>query len=344
MHKILIFSDVHWSTNTSIVRRRGNKYSQRLEYLINSMNWVNEIALSNKCDAMICAGDFFDKAQCNDEEITALRDIKWNSLPCYFLCGNHESSVPDLRFSSLKMLESENHFIISEPTIWRYNNDENEIMFLPYIVESDRKPINDYFQRSCGKNILISHNDIQGINYGGFESKIGFPIIDLKSSFDLVLNGHLHNSEWIAPNLLNVGSFSAHNFTNDSNRYNYGIWILDLDTLKIDFIENPYSLQFYKFNIMGSPDLSKLTTIKNNAVISVRCASSFAEQCKSIITNKLKDKVLESKLTIEHALDTNNTATIADLQVNHLEKFIEFCKANIANTAALESELAEICK
>ena len=42
--KYLIFSDCHWSTYTSILRSRGKKYSTRLEYLIESLNWVNKVA------------------------------------------------------------------------------------------------------------------------------------------------------------------------------------------------------------------------------------------------------------------------------------------------------------
>lgn len=36
--KILIYSDVHWSTNMSIITQMGLKYSVRLEQLLKSMN------------------------------------------------------------------------------------------------------------------------------------------------------------------------------------------------------------------------------------------------------------------------------------------------------------------
>lgn len=38
MKKFLIASDLHWSQYSSIVRKRGKKYSVRLHNLINSMN------------------------------------------------------------------------------------------------------------------------------------------------------------------------------------------------------------------------------------------------------------------------------------------------------------------
>ena len=61
--RFLIFGDVHWSTYGSIVRSRGDKYSTRLEYLISSMNWVEKLAQTNKCDSIIGLGDFFDHSE-----------------------------------------------------------------------------------------------------------------------------------------------------------------------------------------------------------------------------------------------------------------------------------------
>lgn len=342
--KILIFSDVHWSTNSSIIRTNSEKYSTRLEYLIAGINWINELAIQKNCEAMICAGDFFDKPQCSDEEITALREVKWNNLPCYFLCGNHESSVSDLRYSSLKILESKNHFIISEPTVWKYNNDENEIRFLPYIIESNRKNIDEYFWKCLGKNIFISHNDLAGVHYGLFESKIGFSVEEINANCDLYLNGHLHNSEWISPKILNVGSISGHNFTNDSSRYKYGIWILDTDTLTVEFIENPYGLNFYKVEIMAKKDLKILESLKNNAVVFVKCNSKLFEDCKKKIS-ELKN-ILEKRITIVRDLEVSDQASsIEDLHgTDYLEKLVNFCKANINNSDILDQELNELCK
>ena len=229
--KILIFSDCHWSTNSSIVRSRGQKFSTRLEFLISSMNWLNELAVKENCSEMICAGDFMDKSILNDEEITALQNIYWNDLPCIFLCGNHESSVADLRYSSIKAVESKSRLIVSDSG---YNQicDDTQIHFLPYILETEKQELKTYLNKnnSCVKHFIISHNDFAGINYGGFESTLGFSINEIEENCDLFLNGHLHNSEWITDKILNVGSFSGHYFTNDSNRYKYGVWNLDTDS------------------------------------------------------------------------------------------------------------------
>ena len=59
--KILVFGDCHWSTYSSILRKRGLNYSTRLHNLIDSINWVEEQAIENHVDVVVGLGDFFDK-------------------------------------------------------------------------------------------------------------------------------------------------------------------------------------------------------------------------------------------------------------------------------------------
>lgn len=74
--KILLYTDVHVSEFSSIIRSMGEKYSTRLENLIASINWAEKIATENNCDEIICLGDFFDKPELNSSELTAMKEIK----------------------------------------------------------------------------------------------------------------------------------------------------------------------------------------------------------------------------------------------------------------------------
>ena len=42
--RALIYSDVHISQDSSILKSLGGKYSTRLEYIIKSLNWAEELA------------------------------------------------------------------------------------------------------------------------------------------------------------------------------------------------------------------------------------------------------------------------------------------------------------
>lgn len=343
--KICVFSDTHWSKNTSIVCSSGNKYSTRLELLIKSMNWVNELAVKENCSSMICLGDFFDKSQLIDEEIEALREIKWNKLNTYYLVGNHESSVASLDFSTVGLFRNKRVKIVSKPEV--VIADACDLLFLPYITEDNRRPLKDYLDEFKSiidrKLIILSHNELLGINYGAYESKIGFDIKDIESNCDLFLNGHLHNSEWISKKILNVGSLSAHNFTNDSYRYKYGAWILDTETLSMTFFENPYALNFYKITIDSESDLGKLVDIKKNAVISIKCKDNLTEEVRKYLSNV---DVVASKLSFTYDSVISNESTMSIEVSDHLAKFRDFIlsRDDIDNLDIFKEELIEVCR
>lgn len=346
--KIMLFSDIHWSTSSSMITMRGERYSKRLELLIKSLNWIEDLSLKLGCEREICLGDFCDKSVLTDEEISALKEIKWNALKKYFIIGNHESGQHDLKFSTVNALDNPNIKIISKPT--RIDSEKNTYYFLPYIVESDREDLKTILERidqdlpSKQNKIIFSHNDIAGQNYAGFISKIGFSIKEIEDNCDLYLNGHLHNQQWVTKKILNVGSSSAHNFTNDSIVYKYGVWVLDTDTLKLEFYENPYSLNFYKFEILVEKDLFKLDKIKDNSCLSIKLTSDLYEKTKEYLDMK-KDKILAERLTpIKSVENTNSEVSIQDLQSDHLEMLIKFCKETLENSDILNTELAEICK
>ena len=94
--KLLLYSDPHWCEYSSIIRSRGEKYSTRLENEINTINWVQRLAEDKNCNRIICLGDFFDKESLNSEEISALSEIRWSSIPNYFIVGNHEAGINNL--------------------------------------------------------------------------------------------------------------------------------------------------------------------------------------------------------------------------------------------------------
>ena len=345
--KILCFTDNHFCEKCSIIQRYGTKYSMRLENQLQSLNWVEEQALYNGCDAVVCLGDFFDKPELNEQEITAIKDIKWNNLPHYFIVGNHESSINTLQYSSAKVLEAANHFIIDQPATITLPSTACELCFLPYIIESDRKPLKEYFgEKSANTRIIFSHNDLKGIQMGPVVSRTGFEISDIEQNCNLFLNGHLHNGQAITNKVINLGNLTGKDFGENAAKYSHNIFILDLDSLAILPIENPFAFNFYKLDIESQADLCKLDKLKNQSVLSVKCREELLPQVKQKLEElKNKKQLIEFRIIITKDLAiADQTSDISDLTVDHLAKFVECCKEKIADTAVLEAELAEICK
>lgn len=347
--RILLFTDVHWSAYTNIVRQAGEKYSKRLELLISSMNWVNELAVKEGCDCMICAGDFMDKPQLTDKEITALRGIKWNGLKCHFLVGNHESSVNSLDFRSVDAVADDS----TRDIIGDYGNvihdDENgvDILFIPYVTETDRKPLTEFIKGvdKSHKLVIISHNDLKDVQYGGFLSQVGFPMGEIEENCSLFLNGHIHNSEWVSKKVLNLGSLTAHNFTNDSFKYKYGAWVLDTKDLSMSFHENPYSLNFYKVDVVSEDSLKKLDGLKGNAVLSIKCTGNVKEALQeklASLDNVLTYRIVYQSIQGDGAEETKDASQL--LSKDHLAQFREYIIDTLGKSEVVLSELQEVCR
>lgn len=254
----------------------------------------------------------------------------------------------DHKYSSAKIFDLlENSKVITSPDIIRVG--DLQICLLPYVLETDRKPLIDYFNNTFKidyykdkfglqiPRLLLSHNDIAGIQMGKFKSEVGFSINEIEDFADLTINGHLHNGEKISDKIINIGNIFGQNFSEDAAKYDHCAFILDTNTLKIEVYENPYAFNFYKFDLTNT---TKLPEIKPNAVISIKCKAKNVEKIKSeLLTNK---NVLESRITIVPDTNVSEIKTEEKLTVDHLETFRQYVLNNFENSKELLEELSEV--
>lgn len=344
--KILLYTDVHMSKTSSIIRGIGKDYSIRLENIIKSVSWAEEEALARGCDQIICLGDFFDKPEASAQELTALRAIKWSDLPHIFIVGNHEADTASLKYSSTKALEGRGFEVIDKVTIRNYGN--TQITFLPYIKEDIRKPLKEYQKDRdfSKKQIYLSHNDISGIQYGAFLTKDGFTLDEIKANCNLFLNGHIHNGQWLdkEETILNLGNLTGQNSNEDAFKYYHNVAILDTDTLQIDLIENPYAFNFYKIEVKKESDIKILDKTKDNAALIIKCDATLLDSLKKHISTM--KNVVESRIITTHEELTGDQGSeeISISGVDHLEQFKIFCLEHIGNYDIVREELEEVTR
>lgn len=341
--KILLFADLHMCPRASIINKWGTMYPSRLENCITSLNWLEQKAVELGCDCIISLGDFFDKPDLTSETITACNDIEWSNIKHYSIVGNHDASTSSLIFNSVNCLHNDNHTIITTPEV--LSLDDCDICFLPYVTECDRKSLSEYFGKynSLRKKIILSHNDISGIQLGPVISKTGFTIEEIEANCDLFINGHLHNGQAITSKVINLGNLTGKDFGENAFKHSHTAALLDTDTLTLTYIENPHAYNFYKVQIETEQDLTILNTLKNQAVLSIKCDSALIDVTKQYLST-LQDKVLEFRLITVRKPEANIDVTELDFSVDHLARFVECCKSTIENTNILEEELSEICK
>ena len=341
--KILLFADLHMCPRASIINKWGINYPSRLENCVASVNWLERLAEELKCDYIISLGDFFDKPDLTSETITACNEIKWSDIMHYSIVGNHDASTSSLTFNSVNSFVRDRHKVITEPRALIL--DDCDICFLPYIVECDRKPLEEYFKNldTAKPRVILSHNDISGIQLGPVISKTGFSVEEIEANCDLFINGHLHNGQAVSSKVINLGNLTGKDFGEDAFRYSHNAAILDTNTLQLTFIENPQAYNFYKIQIDTKDDLKLLENLKAQAVVSIKCDSTLLEDLKQKL-DELKGLIQESRIIIVKKYEETNESSELDLSVDHLARFVECCKANLEHTTLLEEEISQICK
>lgn len=358
---ILIYTDNHFCANSSIVRGRGTKYTIRLENQLETMRWLVETAKTYNCEAMFSAGDFFDRADLNAEELSALSDIDLQGIPNYFLVGNHEIGRSDCSFSTTNtFLQNNICEIFATPAVIGWGN--TLIYLLPYILEPCKRPVMEYFKdidtSPYKYKILISHNDIKGIQIGRYVTENGFTKEELDNNFDLVINGHIHNQSWVTNKVLNLGNITGQNFSEDGFKYKHQAMILDLDTLHYELLTNPYALNFYKIDWSNDPgiDIINATSMNmRNAVLSLKIDDKNSEYMKYRFdpTNNNPHmaeihcpkacNIVCSRIIVDHQTSIDTTdAAIENLQLDHLKEFQQFVINNMDYNDIVKAELQEV--
>lgn len=345
--KCLIYSDVHFSQDSSIIRTIGSKYSTRLEHLIKSLNWAEKLAEKEKCKVVFNLGDMFDKPNLNAMEISALKDVEWINIPHFILVGNHDSNVGSLEYNSTEVLAKIPNFkIVSKPESFILDNTVFHL--LPYIVEDNRKPLKEYIQKEKYSNvkyhIALSHNDIKGFQFGKFKSPEGFLLEEIDKECDLFLNGHLHTPSFLSKKIVNVGNLCGQNFSEDNFKTAHSAWILDTDTLQLTPYENPYSFNFYKLEIDDKhPSLSDYN-LKNNAVLMIKCDRKYYDKLNEEIKNYNNTISAYRIIVYDNNIVNKSENNIKIEKVDYIKTFNDFIINNLGNSDLIIEELNNICK
>ena len=349
--RLFIFGDCHWSSYSSIVRSRGEKYSTRLENLIKTMSWIEAEAVTKSCDVIVCLGDFFDQSELGAESITALQEIPWSEIPHWFIVGNHEMGRGNLEHSSSHLFNLlPNASVIDEVKF--FNTNDTTIVSIPYILESNRKPLKEYLGNYPLKEnvIILSHNDIAGIQMGQFVSTTGFSIEEIEENCNLFLNGHLHNGAEIGNKIINVGNITGQNFSEDAFTYSHKAYILDTDEKSLESIINPHSMNFYKVDLTNcrptiddSNIQDTLSSLKYPAVATIKINPDINIIVRDLLSTC--ENIIESRLITEGVKGEEPIESIGnDVNLDHIQKFQMYVMENIGKDELTLNELERVSK
>lgn len=317
MAKILICSDNHFTRASSVITKAGEKFSTRLENQIESLRWVAEFGYP-----VIHLGDFFDKDVLNAEEISCLKELKkevdftnWT-----FLQGNHGYAGG---YDVMGIFENQ---VITKPE--KRMLGKNTVLWLPFNSTED---VFDAFGPEY--DIIFGHIGVEGIPFGAK----GFNPDNIASRCKLFLNGHLHNKVEFRPNCWNIGSLTAQNFSDNCTNNEKGVWILDTETLSLEFIVNPYAYNFYKMD--SKLAMKYIVPNMKNSCFSVSCTEDEVDALRERFKN-----AYYLRLNIQRKKETDDSERVTVKAVDYLEKFRESFIQKQGDSPLILEELSEVCR
>lgn len=310
-----LYADPHFSQSSSIIVGRKGKFTGRLNNLIESFTWMNEVFKEQGVDKIICLGDMTDKPNLTAEEITALS--RCNIDDHILIVGNHCRADKDGKINSLATFNN----VIDTPQ-WICDG----VYALPY--NSDTVNLSEI---SPKPRVILSHNDIKGYEINGYIMNTGYEISKILDSCDLFVNGHLHSGgKVVVGRIINLGQLSAMNFSSCNSEWEPSIMILDTDTLTYKLIENPKAYRFKKESFEKIPQLkSYLDNLpeNHNYVLQVKVPYSLATSARKLLDQS--KKIVASRVLTKKDKTITQTVEFKDIeQVPIFTKLSNFIKEN----------------
>lgn len=229
----------------------------------NAFNQIEKIALDEKVDGIIIAGDLYDCSMPSEDSVGILNSVieKLNlkdKLPVYAISGNHDSAI---RLSTGTKWFKQTHFYLHtqlEEAFKPVELPDTQIFLLPYFElfaaqqyfnDDSIKQLDQAFKLISDKmksffvpnksHILVAHFFADGsattdseikLTVGGLAS---VPVSLLKD-FDYVALGHLHGKDALHAKRARY-SGSPVKFSLSEANQKKGVYIIDTDPFKLTF-------------------------------------------------------------------------------------------------------------
>ena len=234
-----------------------------------------------------------------------------------------------------------------------YNTyDGTSIVFLPYVLEANRRPLKDYLDDTqLEENVIIlSHNDIAGIQMGQFVSTTGFSIEEIEENCNLFLNGHLHNGAEIGNKIINVGNITGQNFSENAFAHSHKALILDTNEKSLTPIVNPYAMNFYKLDLTNCrPTIDDkniqdaLSSLKYPAVATIKINPDINFIVRDLLSTC--ENIIECRLITDGTKGAEPIESISnEINLDHIQKFQMYVMENMGKDELTLNELERVSK
>lgn len=311
-----------------------------------------------KITDLICLGDFTDnRKQINFKTLHTIKTkfiplLKEYKITFHIFDGNHDIFYKDSNeiSSSLIFDDCENVIIYKEPTEVLFG--DLKLLLVPWLNNNNFGLFNEMIQESSAE-VCVGHFEFNGAKMYKKSTSISGLAPSLFSHFDSVLVGHFHHKNKLK-NIQYIGAAGYYTWQ-DFDDYR-GFCIMDIETKKIKYTKNKYSLFVeLTYNDDSFEQLmEEIKTLKNKVVkVIVETKENIVNYesfIKEMYKLKLVDFTVEDKTIVETIykqmkeegyLDVDvepGKSDVLELIQNELSEKIEFQEMEEIYSEAINEE------
>lgn len=240
--KIAITADLHAHDYTSFARTLPNGMNSRLMRCAVALCQISTQCIGKKIDEFWHLGDLFHARTKIDTAVydTIYRTINTTMVfnTIRLLTGTHDLYLKDGSINSLRPFSNKAN-IYAKPEAFSVSSNVG-VGALPYMkdYEKIRQHVEELLKQleRYDHKVLISHlGVVEGAMDGGYRSRNELPLENLcPGKWDLVLLGHYHRRQQLAPNVWYIGAPIQQDFGDEGNED--GFMVLDTDTLELEAV------------------------------------------------------------------------------------------------------------
>ena len=327
MNKIILLGDTHFGVRND--SKAFHKYYEKF-YRDIFFPYIDE----HKISTVVQLGDLFDRRKyINFLSLSESRryffdQLEKRNVKLYALIGNHDifwKESLSINSPDLLLKDYSNINLITKPiTLDIYGF---ELDAIPWICKENEKEIYDFIS-SGNSNVCVGHFEISGFEMmKGMASHEGIDR-NIFERYEKVYSGHFHTRS-SSGNITYLGT-PYELFWNDFQDQK-GFYVLDTDTLEIEFIRNPYEMfvKYYYNEEKEDPNLIDISFAEDKYVKLIvvdkkdyNLFDSFIEKIYN--KNPVELKIIEDLTEFESsAIDDNinleDTMTLLSEYVDGLE-------------------------
>lgn len=244
--KALIFADLHGHNFREFSYTMDDGINSRLRDQQIVLEKMKVSALANKVDMILFLGDLYHLKNNADSQVIKIISSGMADLatiaPILIVPGNHDYRMWSSEPALLEIISELGDAVKILSKGWY-----SDIFYVhPYTRRTQEAEEELKNLEVPEGSIFLGHQDIKGVNYGGFVVEHGLDADVLSKKFKMSFVGHCHNVLKVRDNVLSIGAPMQHNFSDIGQER--GWWLWDLESNKLEMYKNDFSPKFHDWH------------------------------------------------------------------------------------------------